>query len=193
MTAGERRSSLSLAFIFALRMMGLFMIYPVFAVFARQLPDATPALIGLALGIYGLTQAMLQIPFGMMSDRIGRKPVIAGGLLLFSLGSVVAALSSSIYGIILGRMLQGAGAVGSTILALGADLTREEQRTKAMAVIGMTIGLSFALAVVLGPLLNSWIGVPGIFWLTAIFGLLGIAVLIWATQVHSKLLKLLTA
>jgi predicted MFS family arabinose efflux permease len=186
MTAGERRSSLSLAFIFALRMMGLFMIYPVFAVFARQLPDATPALIGLALGIYGLTQAMLQIPFGMMSDRIGRKPVIAGGLLLFTLGSAVAALSTTIYGIILGRMLQGAGAVGSTILALGADLTREEQRTKAMAVIGMTIGLSFALAVVLGPLLNSWIGVSGIFWLTAVFGLLGIAVLIWATPRPSQ-------
>jgi predicted MFS family arabinose efflux permease len=186
MTSGERRSSLSLAFIFALRMMGLFMIYPVFAVFARQLPDATPALIGLALGIYGLTQAMLQIPFGMMSDRIGRKPVIAGGLLLFTLGSAVAALSTTIYGIILGRMLQGAGAVGSTILALGADLTREEQRTKAMAVIGMTIGLSFALAVVLGPLLNSWIGVSGIFWLTAVFGLLGIAVLIWATPRPSQ-------
>ena len=186
MTPGERRSSLSLAFIFALRMMGLFMIYPVFAVFARQLPDATPSLIGLALGIYGLTQAMLQIPFGMMSDRLGRKPVIAGGLLLFILGSVVAAVSGSIYGIILGRMLQGAGAVGSTILALGADLTREEQRTKAMAVIGMTIGLSFALAVVLGPLLNGWIGVPGIFWLTAVFGLLGIAVLIWATPRPSQ-------
>ena len=181
MTAGERRSSLSLAFIFALRMMGLFMIYPVFSVYARQLPYSTPSLIGLALGIYGLTQAMLQIPFGMLSDRIGRKPVIAGGLLLFTIGSVVAALAVTIHGIIIGRMLQGAGAVGSTILALGADLTREEQRTKAMAVIGMTIGLSFALAVVLGPILNTWIGVPGIFALTAIFGLLGIAVLFLAT------------
>jgi len=181
MTAGERRSSLSLAFIFALRMMGLFMIYPVFSVYARQLPYSTPSLIGLALGIYGLTQAMLQIPFGMLSDRIGRKPVIAGGLLLFTIGSVVAALAVTIHGIIIGRMLQGAGAVGSTILALGADLTREEQRTKAMAVIGMTIGMSFALAVVLGPILNNWIGVPGIFWLTAVFGLLGIAVLFFAT------------
>ena len=186
MTAGERRSSLSLAFIFALRMMGLFMIYPVFAVFARQLQGSTPALIGLALGIYGLTQAMLQIPFGMMSDRIGRKPVIAGGLLLFALGSAVAALSNSIYGIILGRMLQGAGAVGSTILALGADLTREEQRTKAMAIIGLTIGLSFAVSMVLGPVLNTWIGLHGIFWLTAALGLLGIAVLLWVTPHPSR-------
>ena len=186
MTAGERRSSLSLAFIFALRMMGLFMIYPVFAVFARQLQGSTPALIGLALGIYGLTQALLQIPFGMISDRIGRKPVIAGGLLLFALGSAVAALSNSIYGIILGRMLQGAGAVGSTILALGADLTREEQRTKAMAIIGLTIGMSFALAMVLGPILNTWIGLHGIFWLTAALGLLGIAVLLWITPHPSQ-------
>jgi MFS family permease len=186
MTAGERRASLSLAFIFALRMMGLFMIYPVFAVYAKQLPHSAPALIGLALGIYGLTQALLQIPFGMMSDRFGRKIVIAAGLLIFTTGSIIAALSATIYGIILGRMLQGAGAVGSSILALGADLTREEQRTKALAVIGMTIGASFALAVVLGPLLHTWIGVPGIFWLTACFGVLGIAVLIWVTPQPSQ-------
>ncbi|HET7394826.1 MAG TPA: MFS transporter, partial [Gammaproteobacteria bacterium] len=168
MTGTERRASFSLAGIFSLRMLGLFMIYPVFAVFARHLPDATPTSIGLALGIYGLSQALFQIPLGMLSDRVGRKPVIAIGLVVFAAGSVLAAVSGSIYGIILGRLLQGCGAVGSTILALGADLTREEHRTKAMAVIGMTIGLSFAVAMVVGPILNAWIGVPGIFWLTAV-------------------------
>ncbi|HET6655237.1 MAG TPA: MFS transporter [Gammaproteobacteria bacterium] len=173
----EGRAALSLAAIFALRMLGLFMIYPVFAVYAKHLTGATAATIGLALGIYGLAQAILQIPFGTLSDRIGRKPVIAAGLVLFAIGSVVAAMSDSIGGVILGRALQGAGAIGSAILALGADLTREENRTKAMAMIGMTIGVSFALAVVVGPLLNRWVGVPGIFWLTAALALVGIAVL----------------
>ncbi|HET6655674.1 MAG TPA: MFS transporter [Gammaproteobacteria bacterium] len=173
----EGRAALSLAAIFALRMLGLFMIYPVFAVYATHLSGATAATIGLALGIYGLAQAILQIPFGTLSDRIGRKPVIAAGLILFAIGSVIAALSHSIGGVILGRALQGAGAVGSTILALGADLTREENRTKAMAMIGMTIGVSFALAVVVGPPLNRWVGVPGIFWLTAVLALCGIGVL----------------
>ncbi|HEX6550912.1 MAG TPA: MFS transporter, partial [Gammaproteobacteria bacterium] len=125
-------------------------------------------------------QALFQIPLGMLSDRVGRKPVIAGGLVVFAAGSVLAAVSGSIYGIILGRLLQGCGAVGSTILALGADLTREQHRTKAMAVIGMTIGLSFAVAMVVGPVLNHWIGVPGIFWLTAVLAGLGI-VLLYAT------------
>ncbi|MGB9430448.1 MAG: MFS transporter [Gammaproteobacteria bacterium] len=177
MTGSERRAALSLAGIFSLRMLGLFMIYPVFAVWARRLPDATAFTIGLALGIYGLTQAVLQIPFGFLSDRIGRKRVIAAGLILFAIGSVVAALSHSIYGIILGRLLQGAGAVGSAVLALAADLTREEHRTKAMAMIGITIGASFGLAVVVGPALNGLIGVPGIFWLTALLAVLGIGVL----------------
>jgi MFS family permease len=177
MTGAERRAALSLAGIFSLRMLGLFMIYPVFAVYARTLPDATAATIGLALGIYGLTQALLQLPFGFLSDRIGRKRVIAAGLVLFVIGSVIAALSHSIYGIILGRLLQGAGAVGSAVLALAADLTREQHRTKAMAIIGVTIGASFGLAVVAGPLLDGWIGVPGIFWLTAVLAALGIVVL----------------
>lgn len=158
-------------------MLGLFMIYPVFAPWARHLPDATAVTIGLTLGVYGLTQALLQIPFGFLSDRIGRKRVIAAGLVLFAAGSVIAALSPSIYGIMLGRVLQGAGAVGSTLLALAADLTREEHRTKAMAVIGMTIGLAFGIAVVLGPVLNGWIGVRGIFWLTAALAGSGIVVL----------------
>ncbi|HLQ85225.1 MAG TPA: MFS transporter [Salinisphaeraceae bacterium] len=173
----EGRAALSLAAIFALRMLGLFMIYPVFSVYAKGLAGATEVRIGLALGIYGLAQALLQIPFGTLSDRIGRKPVIAGGLVLFAVGSVIAARAGSIDGVIIGRALQGAGAIGSTILALGADLTREENRTKAMALIGATIGLSFALAMVAGPLLNSWVGVPGIFWLTALLALAGIVVL----------------
>lgn len=184
----EGRAALSLAAIFALRMLGLFMIYPVFAVYAKGLAGATAASIGLALGIYGLAQAVLQIPFGTLSDRIGRKPVITGGLVLFAIGSVVAARATSIDGVIIGRALQGAGAIGSTVLALGADLTREENRTKAMALIGMTIGLSFALAVVVGPLLNGWVGVPGIFWLTALLALVGIAVL-YATVPQSRIIR----
>ena len=171
------RATVSLALIFASRMLGLFMIYPVFAVYARDLPGSTPTLIGLALGIYGLAQAVLQIPLGWLSDRVGRRPVIAGGLVVFALGSVVAALSGSIYGIIAGRLLQGTGAIGSVILALTADLTRDQHRTRAMAVIGMSIGLSFAVAVVVGPMLEARVGVPGIFWLTALLGLAGIAVL----------------
>lgn len=173
----ETRAAFSLAGIFSLRMLGLFMIYPVFTFYAKDLTGSTPTLIGLALGAYGLTQALLQIPFGFASDRFGRKRMIAAGMLLFALGSVVAALSGSIYGVIFGRILQGAGAVGSTILALNADLTREESRTKAMATIGLTIGLSFAVALVAGPVLNAWIGVSGIFWFTACLALIGIAVL----------------
>lgn len=176
LTRLERRAAYSLASIFSLRMLGLFMIYPVFTIYARHLRGATPATIGLALGAYGLTQALFQIPFGMLSDRLGRKRMIMLGLVIFAMGSVVAAMSDSIQGVIIGRILQGAGAVGSVILALGADLTREEQRTKAMAVIGMSIGLSFAFAVVIGPVLNSWIGVPGIFWITAVLALIGIGV-----------------
>ncbi|MDE2235445.1 MAG: MFS transporter [Gammaproteobacteria bacterium] len=177
MSGGERRAAFSLAGIFSLRMLGLFMIYPVFALWARRLPDATEFSIGLALGVYGLTQALFQIPLGFLSDRLGRKRVIGAGLSVFAAGSVVAAMSHSIVGIILGRLLQGAGAVGSATLALAADLTREQVRTKAMAIIGMSIGLSFSLSLVASPVLNRWIGVPGIFWLTAILALLGIGAL----------------
>jgi len=177
MTPHERRTAFSLASIFAMRMLGLFMILPVFALYAEHFEGVTHLLVGVAIGIYGLTQALLQIPFGMASDRIGRKPVIAVGLLIFAIGSVVAATADTIHGVILGRALQGAGAVAAAVRALVADLTREEHRSKAMAVIGMTIGFSFLVAMVAGPLLNHWIGVPGIFWLTALLALLGIAIL----------------
>lgn len=174
MNALERRSILALSLIMALRMLGLFMVLPLFSLYASTLPDATPWLIGASLGIYGLTQALLQIPFGTLSDKIGRKKVITSGLLIFTAGSVIAAMSHTIWGLFIGRALQGAGAVGGTLLALIADLTREEQRTKAMAVAGMTIGLSFMLSIMLGPLVASWIQVNGIFWLAALFSLIAI-------------------
>ncbi|MBI5040166.1 MAG: MFS transporter [Gammaproteobacteria bacterium] len=177
MLPGERRAAVSLAGIFSLRMLGMFMILPVFALYTDKLAGATPALIGLAIGAYGITQAVLQIPFGLLSDRLGRKPVIAGGLVLFALGSVIAAMSTSIYGIILGRVVQGAGAIPGVVMALAADLTREEQRTKAMAIIGISIGLSFSVALVAGPVLDHWVGISGIFWLTAMLACGGIAVL----------------
>ncbi len=183
MTPVERRAAASLASIYALRMLGLFMILPVFALYAEHLEGVTPTLVGVALGIYGLTQALFQIPFGLISDRIGRKSVITAGLLIFALGSVVAAVSDSIQGVILGRALQGAGAVAGVVLALAADLTREEHRLKVMAGIGISIGISFSVALVAGPVLEHWIGVPGIFWLTALLALAGIAVLqLWVPR-----------
>lgn len=181
MNASERRAVISLALIFALRMLGLFLILPVLSVFARDMPDATPALAGLAMGIYGLTQAILQIPFGYFSDRIGRKRIISIGLLIFMVGSVVAALSDTIFGVIAGRALQGAGAIAAAVLALAADLTREQQRTKATATIGASIGVSFLAALMLAPVLEGWIGVSGIFWVTAVLPILMLPVLWWWT------------
>ncbi len=177
MTRAELRASLSLAGIYMLRMLGLFMILPVFSIYAHHLEGATPALIGLAISAYGLTQAILGIPFGMWSDHAGRKKVIAIGMLIFCAGSVVAALADTIYGVILGRSIQGAGAVAAVVMALAADLTREEHRTKGMALIGVSIGISFAISMVAGPVLDGLIGVRGIFWIIAGLALLGIAVL----------------
>jgi len=191
MNAQEKKAVSSLALIFAIRMLGLFLILPVFSVYAHGLEGAAehPEWVGFALGAYGLTQALLQVPFGMMSDRFGRKPVIAAGLLLFAIGSVVAAMSDSLLGVMLGRIIQGSGAVAAAIIALSADLTRDEHRTKAMASIGITIGASFAVSMAIGPLLGVWIGVDGIFWLTGCLSLLAILVLYIvvptpATHVH---------
>jgi len=187
MTAGERRAASSLAAIYGLRMLGMFLILPVFALYAAGLPGGDDhALIGLALGMYGLTQALLMIPFGMASDRWGRKPVIIVGLLIFALGSFVAATADSLWGIIFGRALQGAGAVSAAVAALLADLTREEKRTQAMAMVGSTIGLAFAFSLAMGPLFYRWIGVPGIFAMTGGLALLAILVVKFITPNPGK-------
>ncbi len=178
MTPAERRAGMSLAAIFALRMLGLFLILPVFTVFAKDVPGGNDlVLVGLALGAYGLTQAFFQIPFGAASDRWGRKPVIAIGLVLFAIGSFVAAWAPDMHWIIFGRVLQGAGAISAAVTALAADLTREEHRTKVMAMIGSSIGLVFAVSLVGAPLLYGWIGMGGLFVLTGVLALVGIAVL----------------
>ena len=167
MTKKEWAPVLAIATMMAFRMLGMFMILPVFSANTAHMPGYSPSLIGLVLGIYGLTQALFQIPFGLASDHFGRKPIIATGLILFALGSVVAALSHTLYGLLIGRALQGAGAIGSTCLALLADVTRDEKRSQAMALVGMMIGLSFAVAVIIGPLLNHYYQLAGIFWFTA--------------------------
>ena len=177
MTASERRASMALAGIFTLRILGLFMILPVFSLHAESYQGYTPVLAGLAIGMYGLTQAIFQIPFGMLSDRIGRKRVISAGLLIFAAGSVVAALADTMWGVIAGRALQGLGAIGAAVIALTADLTRDDQRTKAMAIIGVSIGFSFALAMMVGHALTGLVGISGLFWLTAVLGVAGLVVL----------------
>lgn len=163
----EKKAAFSLATVFGLRMLGLFMILPVFAIYGQELAGYSPIWIGLAIGAYGLTQALLQIPMGILSDKFGRKPIILIGLVIFLIGSVVAALSESIYGVVAGRALQGMGAIASAVLALAADLSREEQRPKVMATIGMFIGLSFMLAMVCGPIVAEAFGLSGLFWFTA--------------------------
>ena len=180
MTATERRASASLASIFALRMLGLFLVLPVFALEARRYPGGEdPVWLGLAMGIYGLTQGLLQLPFGMASDRFGRKRIIVLGLIVFALGSFWAGAATDLMGVLVGRSLQGAGAVSAAVTALLADLTRDEVRTKAMAMVGGSIGLMFALSLVVSPLLTGWIGLSGLFWLTGALALVGVGVVIW--------------
>lgn len=170
----ERRAVFSLSGLFSLRMIGLFMILPVFSVYGTTLTGATPLLIGLAVGAYGLAQLMLQIPFGLLADRYDRRRLILIGLALFALGGAIAALSTSIWGVIFGRFLQGSGAISAVVMALMSDTVREENRTKAMATIGMSIGVSFAVAFVLGPVLANAVGLSGLFATTALMGLVAI-------------------
>jgi len=178
MNALEKRSVSALASVYAIRMLGLFMVMPVFVLLGGELEGATPALLGLAIGAYGLSQALLQIPFGLLSDRIGRKRMIYLGLILFAAGSLLAGSADSIYVVILGRILQGAGAIASVLMALLSDLTREEERTKAMATVGISIGISFSVSLVLGPLLGARWGLSGIFYLTAALALIALLV-VW--------------
>lgn len=185
----EVRSVASLAALYAIRMLGLFMVLPILASYGLALEGANTAMLGLAIGIYGLTQAAFQIPLGMLSDKIGRKPVIVFGLLVFALGSVVAALSDSVGALIIGRALQGSGAIASTIMALVSDLTSEESRTKAMAGIGASIGLSFSVALILGPALAGLVGLSGIFFLAAGLSLLGILIALFIVPSPPKLVR----
>ena len=176
MNALEKRSVMALASVYAMRMLGLFMVMPVFVLLGSDLAGATPLLIGLAIGAYGFSQALLQVPFGLLSDRVGRKRMIYIGLILFAAGSLLAGATDSIYGVIAGRVLQGAGAIASVLMALLSDLTREEHRTKAMATVGISIGVSFSVSLVLGPMLGSVWGLSGIFYLTAVLALVALVI-----------------
>ncbi|OAI14997.1 MFS transporter [Methylomonas koyamae] len=187
MTAMEKRATVSLASIYALRMLGLFMLLPVLSLFTEQMPGSTPKLVGLTMGIYGLSQAILQIPFGLLSDRFSRKTIIVIGLLLFVAGSVVAALAIDIYGVLIGRALQGCGAVSAAVMALLADLTQEVHRTKAMATIGASIGISFGVAITAGPIIADHWGIAGIFWMIALLAALAILVVLFVVPNPEKI------
>ena len=178
LTSSERRAILALGSLYSFRMLGLFMVLPVLGIYAVDLPGATPEKLGIALGAYGLTQACLQLPLGWLSDRIGRLPIVIVGLCLFIAGSLVAASADTIHGIIAGRFLQGAGAIAAALTALAADSTRESQRTKAMAVIGASVGLSFVLAIVLGPVIAASLGLQGVFLVTAGLGAIGLVIVL---------------
>ncbi|KNC95314.1 MFS transporter [Trabulsiella odontotermitis] len=179
MTPVELRATWGLGTVFSMRMLGMFMVLPVLTTYGMALQGASQALIGLAIGIYGLMQAIFQIPFGLLSDRIGRKPLIIGGLVIFAFGSIIAALSHSIWGVILGRALQGSGAIAAAVMALLSDLTREQNRTKAMAFIGVSFGITFAIAMVLGPIITNALGLNALFWMIAVLATLGIALTLW--------------
>ncbi|MDE9435750.1 MFS transporter [Xenorhabdus bovienii] len=186
MTPLELRATWGLGSVFSLRMLGMFMVLPVLTTYGLGLRGSSEALIGMAIGIYGLTQAIFQIPFGLLSDKIGRKPLIIGGLLIFVLGSIIAALSDSIWGIIIGRALQGAGAISAAIMALLSDLTREQNRTKAMAFIGISFGITFAFAIVVGPIITHQIGLNGLFGIIAILASCGILITLFAVPPAHK-------
>ncbi len=187
MNSIEKKSAFAIAFMIALRMYGLFLILPIFAVYATELKGASPFMIGLAIGVYGLTQALLQIPMGFLSDLWGRKRIIALGLCLFILGSVIAALANDIYWIVVGRLIQGMGAIASTGMALVADVSRPEQRGKMMGIIGSMIGLSFMLAFITGPVLAAQFGLSGLFWFIALLAVAALAVLIFVVEEPAKL------
>ncbi len=187
MLVTEKRAVFSLSLVYALRMLGLFLILPVFSLYADQFEGTTPVLTGLAIGIYGLTQGIFQLPFGYLSDRFGRKRIIVAGLLIFCAGSIVAAEAVTIYQVIAGRALQGLGAIAAAVMALAADLTREEVRLRVMAFIGISIGFSFMLSMVLGPTLAAAYGLPFLFWITAGLALAGIVVVVFVTpQPHRQ-------
>lgn len=187
----EKKALIGLSLLYASRMLGLFMVLPILTLYGRDVNGATTQLLGLALGIYGITQAVLQLPLGMLSDRVGRRPVIFGGLTIFLAGSVMAALADHVVWLVIGRALQGAGAIASVVLALLADYTRESERTKGMAIVGAIIGASFVMAVILGPVLADAFGLSGVFWSTAMLAMFGMGVLAWLpsppqAQVHEE-------
>lgn len=192
MNQTERRAMSGLSLVFAFRMLGMFMVLPVLATYGPELVSTSglpmPLLIGIAIGAYGLTQALLQIPFGMLSDRFGRMPVIYAGLLVFALGSGVAAMAESIEMLVVGRVIQGAGAISAAVMALLSDLTREQHRTKVMAGIGMSIGLSFVVAMIAGPVITRWVGLSGLFWFTSLMALFGICLMaVWVPKPQQQM------
>ncbi len=172
----EWRIVFSLAALYVFRMLGLFMVFPVMMLYGMEYEEATPLLLGLALGCYGMTQAVFQIPLGLLSDVWGRKPIIVCGLILFAAGSIMAAMATDVWGLIIGRAIQGSGAIAGAVLALVGDLTSEQNRTRAMALIGVSIGVSFSVAMVIGPALAAWGGLATVFWLSGLLALVGIAI-----------------